>query len=116
MNVDNEHNNLIINYLTGQLSTGEKVSFEAELESNEDLSEELRELSHIYMGLDIYDRVRSNHIESYLLAVYADNPSEIDKPTKKEIEDHLNTCPNCREEFGIMPSDLQKTTRYPARA
>ncbi|MFZ5979876.1 MAG: anti-sigma factor family protein [Candidatus Zixiibacteriota bacterium] len=98
---DNDHNDIIIKYLSGKLTDEERQSFETELESNEDLREELQELSHIYIGLDVYDRVMTNHIDSRLIAIYADNPSEIDGPTKKEIEDHLNSCRDCREELEL---------------
>jgi hypothetical protein len=79
----------------------ERRSFEDELKADDNLRNELKELSYIYTGTFILDSINTGHIDSESLVDYAENPSSFDKDSYDEIKSHLETCKECREEFEL---------------
>ncbi len=94
-------NDLIPKYLNGRMSEEEKLQFEKEVEANSELKRELAELSRLFLGIEITEKLEQNHVDSMQLVIYAENPGELDDTTQLEISDHLKECQDCTEEYKI---------------
>ena len=114
MDDNNKYLELIPSYLTGKMNPDKRIEFESELEKNQQLRDELAELKQLDFGLTVLDAINNGHIDSYLLVAYATNPNEIDSDMRREIEQHLESCDECREELAICrPAKSIKSKKHP---
>lgn len=98
MEHNNEHTELIAEYLAGKLAPDKAAELERRIAASPDMKRELAELRDIYLGVAAYDNAVGDHIESELLVVYCDNRSELEDEIVAEIDRHLSDCKQCREE------------------
>ena len=101
MNESNDNKDMILKYLTGKMTLEERQSFEEKLKSDQDLKNELQELSYIYTGLFILDSINTGHIDPKTLIDYAEKPSSFDKGNLDELRSHIESCEECREELEL---------------
>jgi len=101
MNEPIDNNDMIVKYLADKMTPEERRSFEDKLKADDNLRNELKELSYIYTGTFILDSINTGHIDSESLVDYAENPSSFDKDSYDEIRSHIETCADCREEFEL---------------
>jgi hypothetical protein len=94
-------------YLTGQMAPEERLRFEDELKSNKDLKSEVEELSNLFLGILIDDKISANHLNPEQIFQYAEEVNKIEKSLRGEIEDHLAKCPDCREEVELCQETLR---------
>jgi hypothetical protein len=92
---------LIPAYLDDRLSPDDRTRMEAALREDAKLREEVAEQRRLLVGLDLLAEVRGEHIDSELLALYADADSDLDDSERDEIDAHLKQCHECREELEL---------------
>lgn len=96
-----KYKELIPAYLAGKIGSADRAALEAKLKESQQLQNELAELKQLQMGLTALEAASAGHIDSQLLARYAADPGELDEEIRKEIEDHIESCDECREELLI---------------
>jgi len=116
MNENSENNRLIVKYLRNELTAAEQEMFENKLVKDAELKAELREMAQLSVGLDILDRIGSDHIDSEQLALYAENSGNLDKETLAEITSHLKSCDDCVAELTLCQNSLQSMPKQQTAA
>jgi len=101
MNDRERYEELIPAYLDGRLSTDDRQRLEAAIRDDAELRQEVAEQRRLLVGLDLLDKVRGKHIDSELLALYAEDSPDLDDAERSAVEAHLKECPECREELDL---------------
>jgi hypothetical protein len=109
VNNTDKYSDLVPKYLKQQLSGDELAEFEHELNRNESLRSEVLELSRLYVGMQVSDRLDSGHIPSVQLVAYAENQDGFDSELRSDIEEHLRSCPDCSEELRLCRESIGLT-------
>jgi len=96
-----KYEDMIPAYLAGKLGESERADLESRLTESPELRSALDEFRQISLGLHALDAVVGDHVDSELLVAYGDDPDDLDASTRKEIERHLGSCDECREELSL---------------
>lgn len=107
MNNTDKYSDLIPRYLKQQISGDELAEFEQEMSRNESLRSEVLELSRMYVGKLVSDRLDLVHIPSVELVIYAENMDGFDNESRRGIEEHLRSCPDCSEELRLCRESIR---------
>lgn len=91
----------IADYITGKLTVPEIEEFESAVSKSDELKAAVAEMRQLRSGLELYDKISANHIDSELLAIFASDPDSIDDSKITKLKAHLTGCNDCREELLI---------------
>jgi hypothetical protein len=105
-------------FLRGGLNQAETRSFQDGLASYPELQTEMNEMRQLLIGLEVTDRLFPEHPDSADLVALIYHPQQLDRELKKTIEEHLQRCCQCREEYELGTEAMLASIRLlePARA
>ncbi len=101
MNNYDEHEEMIPDFLAGKLDDQTRLGFEARLAADQKLQDAVTEYRRLAQGLAVIDSINRGHIDTHKLISFADEPNALSPGERTEIEHHLSSCADCREELNL---------------
>lgn len=84
-------------YLAGELGQDERRSLEVEMQSDEVLRREVRELSLVRAAMKVADDVRGSHLSEDDMTAYIESRDQISPEALRRVEAHIGRCTTCSD-------------------
>ncbi len=99
-------------FLRHQMSPEESAEFRNSLSQDPELKKLSEDVYLIDRGLTIEPKLTASHIDSEDLALYAENENILGGDKRRDLENHLKDCRECREELQTCRRALSSIQKH----